>query len=382
MTERLFRAWVTDAVRTPIGKRDGLLARYRVEQLVAPLIRALCQRHPALPALVDEVIIGNAAGPGGNVGRLSALEAGLPVSVPGLTVDRQCGSGLEAINLGARLIQSGAARVVIAGGVESASTAPLRAYRTGGNADEPTFYTRARFSPDTIGDPDMGIAAENVARRYGITREQADHFAWMSHRKTIAAREKGVYARELVPLPPAVSDECPRADCSLTVLQSLPPVFSASGQVTAGNACPINDGACVVLLVSAELMATEFSSDVSPMAFRASASVGVDPHMLGIGPVPATQALLQRLNLSISDISQVELTEAFAAQVLACQQQLSIPENRLNPYGGALALGHPYGASGALLVCRLFHGLSDGETGIATLGIGGGIGLSSAFNRE
>lgn len=380
--EHLQSPVVVECLRTPIARRDGALAGYHVEQLVAPLIRALVKQFPDLPDRIDEVILGNAAGPGGNIARLSALEADLPIIVPGVTVDRQCGSGLEAIHLGSRLIQSGAASVVIAGGVESTSTAPLRASRLDAHSETPAFYDRARFVPEAIGDPDMGIAAENVALRYGITRQQSDQFALMSHRKTIAARETGHFDQELVALPSLSTDECPRADCSLTALQTLKPVFLHNGQITAGNACPINDGACVVLLVSDELASTVFRSGKTPLRFRGAAAVGVDPHYLGIGPVPATVSVLRQVGLSINDITQVEITEAFAAQVLACQQQLKIQDSQLNPFGGALALGHPFGASGALLVCRLFHGLSAGETGIAALGIGGGMGLASCFTRE
>ena len=382
MTLSLHSVAVADAVRTPIGKRDGALRHLPVEQLVAPLIRALIRRYPSLQDGVDEVILGNAAGPGGNIARLSALEAGLPVTVPGVTVDRQCGSGLEAINLGARLIQTGAASVVIAGGVESTSTAPLRADRTQEHEKTPQFYGRARFVPAVLGDPDMGIAAENVAARFGITRAEADQFALNSHRKTVQMLGSGAFDRELVAVNHIDTDECYRADCSLGALRSLKPVFKADGQVTAGNACPVNDGACLVLLASAELADSLFKSEQKPLYFRAATAVGVDPHYLGIGPVPATTRLLQQLDLTINDVHQIEITEAFAAQVLACQQQLQIRDEALNPFGGALALGHPYGASGALLVSRLFHGLPRGETGIATLGIGGGMGLSSAFTRE
>jgi acetyl-CoA C-acetyltransferase len=302
-----------------------------------------------------------------------------------VTVDRQCGSGLEAVIMAARLIEAGAGEVYIAGGVESASTAPLRLDSVGGG--EPQPYARARFSPETIGDPDMGAAAENVARAYNISRARQDAYALRSHQKAVAAARRGDFDHEIVGIEIAPDefvghDECPRAETSLEKLAALKPAFAADGTVTAGNACPINDGAAAVLIVSrAKLRALGRSEG---LAVSGAAVAGVDPNMLGIGPVPAVAKLLGRAGLEIADIDLVEFNEAFAAQVLACFDRLGIPEELANVGGGAIALGHPYGASGAVLMVRLFTELlrhDKGARGLATLGIGGGMGLAALVER-
>lgn len=378
-------AIIIAARRTPIGKVSGMLRRLRVEELAAPVFQALLADAKLKPEQIDDVILGNAAGPGGNLARLSALQAGFPVSVPGVTVDRQCGSGLEAINIAARLIEAGAGEIYIAGGVESTSTAPLR-YETSEGGESPKPFTRARFSPEFVGDPDMGAAAENVARAFKISRARQDSFALRSHQKAIAAINAGYFNAEIVLMQgvdAAMSrDECPRADTTLEKLASLAPVFATDGTVTAGNACPINDGAAAVLLMSAA-KAKQLGFD-DGLTVTDSAVAGVDPNMLGIAPVPAVQKLLKRTGFTLADIDVVEFNEAFAAQVLACCDGLGILEEQLNIGGGAIALGHPYGASGAILVVRLFTELvrRDGGTrGLATLGIGGGMGLATVFER-
>lgn len=363
------KAYIIDAVRTPIGRVGGALASVSVEHLLAPLIQALLQRNQLAPAAIDEVVIGNAAGPGGNPARVALLQAGLPVSIPGLTVDRQCGSGLEAINLAARLIQSGAASCVLAGGVESASLA----------GDRP----RSRFAPAHIGDPDMGIAAENVARRFAISRERQDEFALRSHQRVVALQTAGAYRNEIVPIETGglrvEQDECPRADCTREALARLPTVFDDKGTVTAGNACPVNDGAGLVLVVSEAFLTGPKAQ--AALQFVDALAAGVDPNFLGVGPVPAVASLLRRQQLTAEDIDLVEFNEAFAAQVLASMDLLRLPSQRVNPNGGALALGHPYGASGAILVTRLLHTPELGRYGLATLGIGGGLGLATLFRR-
>jgi acetyl-CoA C-acetyltransferase len=374
------KAVIVAAKRTPIGKVRGALRRLRVEELAAPVLRALLADTKITPDQIDDVVLGNAAGPGGNVARLTALQAGFPVSVPGVTVDRQCGSGLEAINMAARLIEAGAGEIYIAGGVESSSTAPLR-YETS-DAAPPKAFTRARFAPDFVGDPDMGAAAENVARAYNITRARQDAFALRSHQKAVAAMAEGRFTAEIVPVADVNADECPRADTTLEKLSALPPVFTEHGTITAGNACPVNDGAAAVLLMSeAKAKALGFDEGLRVMD---SAVAGVDPSLLGIGPVPAVKKLLKRQNLTLADIDLVEFNEAFAAQVLACRDQLGLMEDQLNVGGGAVALGHPYGASGAVLMVRLFTELvrrDNGARGLATLGIGGGMGLATVVER-
>ncbi len=378
-------AIIVAARRTPIGKVRGMLRRLQVEELAAPVLRAIVADAKLDAAEIDDVILGNAAGPGGNVGRLSALAAGFPISVPGQTVDRQCGSGLEAIIHAARLIEAGAGEVYLAGGVESCSTAPLR-YTAAADRAPPKPYTRARFSPDFVGDPEMGEAAENVAREFKITRARQDSFALRSHRKAVASQNSGRFDAELVEVMGAdgatTQDECPRADTSLEALAKLEPVFAPDGTVTAGNACPINDGAAVVAIMSyARFKALGLRDG---LCLVDSSVAGVHPNVLGIGPVPATEKLFKRAKLSIADIDLIEFNEAFAAQVIACLDKFGAMEDQVNVGGGAIALGHPYGASGAVLMTRLFTEMvrrDGGDQGLATIGIGGGMGLAALVRR-
>ncbi|WP_416675178.1 thiolase family protein [Egbenema bharatensis] len=372
------------ARRSPIGRAGRSLRSLTAAKLMVPVLQALLIDSGLAAAQVEEVILGNAVGGGGNLARLAALTAGFPVTVPGLTIDRQCGSGLEAISLAARLIQSGAVEAVIAGGVESVSTAPWRVEKPKSLYDLPQFVNRAQFSPDGIGDPDMGIAAENVAQKYDISRDRQDQYALRSHQKAIDSIQSGRFQSEIVPigLPGASSidtDECPRSNLTLERLAKLPPAFREGGTVTVGNTCPINDGAAAVLMISDRL----FHQLGLTQGLRVvdTASAGVDPNLLGIAPIASTQKLLNRHpELSIDQIDLVEFNEAFAAQVLACLDGLSIPESKVNVGGGAIALGHPYGASGAILVTRLFTELvrreSSARLGLATMGIAGGLGVS------
>jgi acetyl-CoA C-acetyltransferase len=387
MTEALIIA----ARRTPIGRAGRSLKTLTVDALAVPVLQALLVDGGLEAQAVDEVILGNAVGPGGNPARLALLAAGFPVDVPGVTVDRQCGSGLEAIHLGARLIQAGAAEVVIAGGAESVSTAPWRMAKPASLYETPRFLDRARFAPDALGDPDMGEAAETVAQRFQISRDRQDRFALASHQKAIAAQQAGRFQAELVPIaasgvPLLEADECPRANLTLARLAKLPPAFEPGGTVTVGNACPINDGAAAVLLVSAgQYRALNCSGGLRIVD---AVAAGVEPTILGMGPVAAIQKLLRRHpHLSLDQIDRVEFNEAFAAQVLACLDALAIPKAKVNTAGGAIALGHPYGASGAILMTRLFtdlvrHPLQPSlRWGLATLGIAGGLGLATLVER-
>ncbi|EJT01691.1 thiolase family protein [Rhizobium sp. CCGE 510] len=377
---------VVAAYRTPIGRAFESLSTVAAEDLLAPIIRRILSETAIAPEAIDDVLVGNAAGGGGNIARLAALTAGLPMAVPGVSVDRQCGSGLEAIVMAARLIQAKAGSCFLAGGVESVSTAPWRVERPKANGMPPRFYGRARFSPDAIGDPEMGIAAENVARQFGISRQRQDELALRSHRLAVAAAEAGIFRPEIVEISTGHGlverDECPRPSTSLEALANLPPVFLRDGSVTAGNACPLNDGACLVLVISRG-MAKSLGIDKG-LAFIDSAAAGVDPNLLGVGPVASTKKLLQRQpGLPLSGVDAIEFNEAFAAQVLASLDQLDIPADAVNKNGGAIALGHPFGASGAILVTRLYSQLVrasvPGATGLAMIGIGGGIGLTALF---
>ncbi|KTD85332.1 thiolase family protein [Paenibacillus etheri] len=377
----MIEAVIVMAKRTPIGRMGGLLSTFEPEALLAPLIQHIVAETNLPVDMIDDVIIGNVVGPGGNIARVAALEAGLPVSVPGVTVDRQCGSGLEAINIAARLIQSGAGDIYLAGGVESTSRAPWKMAKPQTLMGVPQLYTRAHFTPSSYGDPDMGIAAENVARKYGISREEQDQYALKSHQKAVHAQQSGRFQQEIVPLLVegewVQTDECPRANTSLDKLRKLPSIFEEKGTVTAGNACPINDGAALLLMMSREKCR---QLKLKPILRVVDAQVaGVDPNYLGMGPVPAVQKVLHRQQLTIADLDIVEFNEAFASQVLASLNELQIPQEKVNLGGGALAIGHPYGASGAILMTRLCAEMQHTSytRGLATLGIGGGMGLAT-----
>lgn len=377
-------AVIVAAKRTPIGKIGGMFKHVPPEQLVAEVIRDLFAETGIQPAETDDIILGNAVGPGGNVARLSALTAGLPVDVPGLTVDRQCGSGLEAISYAARLIQAGAGDLYLAGGVESISRAPWKIEKPTSlyQTSPPTLYTKARFSPEDTGDPDMGIAAENVAEKYGISRKDQDQFALLSHQKAVQAMQSGRYKQELTTTHSMeAEDECPRKSINLKRLSRLRPVFKNNGSVTIGNSCPLNDGAALVFVMSRDKAE---KLELPPiLKFVDAVTIGVDPNELGIGPVPAVRNILKRNHKEIENVDLVEFNEAFASQVIASLQALSIPWEKVNVGGGAIALGHPYGASGAILVTRLFHEMKNGSMGLslATMGIGGGMGAAVLFEK-
>lgn len=374
-------AVIVMAKRTPIGRLGGVLSGIEPASLLAPLIQHMMMETRLPQGCIEDVIIGNVVGLGGNIARVAALEAGLPVTVPGVTIDRQCGSGLEAINIAARMIQSGAGEIYLAGGVESTSRAPWRMAKPETLMGMPQLYSRAPFTPESYGDPDMGIAAENVATKYHITREEQDQYALKSHQKAVHAQRMGRYQQEVVPLHVQgewiTTDECPRADTSLDKLRKLPPIFLEQGTVTAGNACPLNDGAALVLLMSREKCEEYKLKPI--LRIVDSQAAGVDPNILGMGPVPAVQKVLNRQQLTVDDLDLVEFNEAFASQVLASLRELQIPEEKVNLGGGALAIGHPYGASGAILMTRLYSEMlyNPYKRGLATLGIGGGIGIAT-----
>jgi len=376
---------VIAALRTPIGRVNGSLAAVEPASLAALLIERIIDDTGLDRAEIDDVILGNAANSAGNLARLAALEARLPVAVPGVTVDRQCGSGLEAIVLAARQIQAGAGRFYLAGGAESASRAHIRLRPPVARGEELQPVKRARMAPDFIGDPDMGVAAENVAAACGVSRERQDRFALESHRRAIASEAAGRFARETVPVPmpsgAVAKDECPRANASAETLARLKPVFVKGGTVTAGNACPINDGAAMVLvtnLAEARRLGVSFA-----LEFVDAATAGVDPNLLGLGPVPAMAKLRGRHpGLHLGDVDVIEFNEAFASQVLGSLDQLEIAPSRVNRDGGAIALGHPYGASGAILVVRLFSQMLEAASasqGLALMGVGGGMGMVAHF---
>ncbi|MGW9412629.1 thiolase family protein [Arthrobacter cupressi] len=376
------------ALRTPVCRAGGQLKSLRAEELLAPVLRSLMDTTGIGGPQVSDVVIGNAVGGGGNLARHAALLAGLPVGVPGMVVDRQCGSGLDAIVLASRLLAAGGDGIYLAGGVESISTAPLRAYPGREPGEAPEFYTRARFVPPQFGDPDMGVAAENVAREYGISRERQDSFALRSHRRAIEARDAGRFTGEIVPLPAAgatvKSDDGPRRTLSPALLKRFPAAFVPEGTVTAGNSCFDADAASAVVITSLRRARELGVRDA--LLVLGSDTGGVDPELLGIGAAGAAARLLEQQGVTAAGVDLVEFNEAFAAQAVACLDALGIDPERANLDGGALALGHGYGASGAVLVTRLLaqaRALPADEgrdpLALAMISIAGGMGTAALF---
>jgi acetyl-CoA C-acetyltransferase len=365
------------ALRTPIGTAGRSLAGLTAADLAAPLVAELAGRlagHGIAPGDVRDVVLGNCTGPGGDVARVAALQAGLPVSVPGLTVDRQCGSGLAAIALAAAMVRSEPG-AVLAGGVESASTAPWRSWPPEAGS-EPVRYERAPFAPAALGDPDMGPAADLLASDCGVPREEQDRYAARSHARAVAGQLAGRFDEELLSVGGVTHDDRPRAGLTVERLARLRPAFRPGGTVTAGNACGVNDGAALVTVVDA---ATHRRLGVPGLRVLATATAGVDPNRPGRGLVPATREALDRAGVRLHDVDVVELNEAFAGQVLACCAELGLDPERVCPEGGALALGHPWGASGAVLAVRLFSQLvrrPGGRLGLAAIAVGGGQGVA------
>jgi acetyl-CoA acyltransferase len=388
-------AVIVSAARTPVGRaHKGALARTRPDDLGALVLRAALQRAPGVqPESLGDVVLGCAfpeAEQGLNVGRLVALAAGLPDSVPAMTVNRFCASGLESIALAADRIASGSAEAVLAGGIESMSLVPMT-----GHVFRPNGALAERLPEAYIG---MGLTAERLAETFGITREESDAFALQSHAKAVAAVEAGRFGPEIVPVDVVrrgpsgeggVSeittrferDECPRPDSDAASLARLRPVFKQGGSVTAGNSSQTSDGAAAVLLMSE---AAAERAGATPMArMLAYAVVGVPPDIMGVGPVTAVPAALARAGLAMGDIDLFELNEAFACQALHCARELGIPDEKLNVNGGAIALGHPLGATGARLTTTLLHELHAREAryGVVTMCVGGGMGAAGVFER-
>jgi 3-oxoadipyl-CoA thiolase len=395
------RAAIVSAVRTPVGRYGGALATVRPDDLAALVIRAAVERAGIDPARIDDVYFGaaNQAGEDNrNVARMALLLAGLPASVPGATVNRLCASGLEAINVAARMIEAGHGDAFVAGGVESMSRAPFvtakaeRAFDRAIETHDTTIgwrFTNPRLA--TMHHPfSMGETAENVARRWSVSRAEQDRFALWSQQKWAAAQALGLFAGEIVPVPVPgrkgestliAVDEHPRPDTTLEKLAKLEPAFAAdgAGTVTAGNSSGVNDGAAAIVLVEAQL-AERLA--LTPRAFvGASAAAGVDPACMGIGPVPATRGALARAKLRIADLDIIELNEAFAAQCIACMRDLGIEGANVNPKGGAIAIGHPLGCSGARLVTTLVHEMerTGARRGLAALCVGVGQGLATVI---
>lgn len=394
-------AYICDGLRTPIGRYNGALARIRPDDLAALTIKAVLERHKGLdPNAIDDVILGcaNQAGEDSrNVARMAALLAGLPDSVPGVTLNRLCASGLDAVGQAARAIMSGDADLIVAGGVESMTRAPF----VMGKADA-AFSRAAKIEDTTIGwrfiNPAMTKAygvesmpetAENVAADYGISRADQDAFAWRSQQRAGVAQARGFFNGELIPVtvpgkagPILVDrDEHPRPETTLEALSKLKPVVRDSGTVTAGNASGVNDGAAALIIASED--AARRHGLILRARILGYATAGVAPRVMGLGPVPAARKLMAKTGLSIKDFDVIELNEAFAAQALAVLRQLGLPDDagQVNPNGGAIALGHPLGASGARLALSALRALEEknGRFALATLCVGVGQGAALAM---
>jgi 3-oxoadipyl-CoA thiolase len=398
----LRQTWIIDAVRTPIGRYGGALSTVRPDDLAAVVIRALVERTGIDPAVVEDVVLGcaNQAGEDNrNVARMSALLAGLPVEVGGQTVNRLCGSGLQAVNSASHAIGAGDGDVFIAGGVESMTRAPYvmlkaeAAYDRGPRTMEDTTLGWRFVNPrmqELYPPISLGETAECVADRHTVARERQDAFALESQRRAGAAIEAGRFAGQLVPVSVAGRkgavtvvdrDEHPRPDTTAAALAALRPAFRAGGSVTAGNSSGINDGASAILLVEAD-RARDLG--LTPMARIVSTAVaGVHPDVMGIGPVPAIRKALERAGLTVADLDVVELNEAFASQSVACMDELGLDPARVNPNGGAIALGHPLGASGGRLLTMLVHELArtGARYGLASMCIGVGQGIATVVER-
>lgn len=390
--------YVVDAVRTPIGRFGGALASVRPDDLAAHVVRSLVERTPRLdPARIDDVVFGDANGAGEDnrdVARMAVLLAGLPVSVPGVTVNRLCGSGLEAVIQAARAVALGDASVVLAGGVESMSRAPWvlqkpeRAFPAGHQQLHSTTLGWRMTNPAMPAEwtVPLGEGAEQIADKHGITREEQDAFALASHRKAADAWAAGLYEGEVVPYPGVDlgRDECVRDTTSMEALAKLKPAFrtEGGGTVTAGNASPLNDGAAALLIVDEDGLR---ETGREPLArIRTSAVTGIEPQLFGLGPVEAVRRALTKAGRSFADLTTFELNEAFAAQSLGCLAEWPELDPRLvNPRGGAIAIGHPLGASGARLAGSVAHQLAaaGSGTGLAALCIGVGQGLALVLER-
>ncbi|MCM3740907.1 thiolase family protein [Oceanobacillus luteolus] len=385
-------AVIVSAVRTPIARQGGALATVPAHVYGAEVIKEAVKRANINPEEIDDVIFGNVLSGGGNIARLSALQTGLSINLPGVTVDRQCGSSINSVTLAAQAIQAGAGDVYIAGGTESMSRAPYLMDRPE-RAYSPALprFRKSQLSPEEIGDPPMGITAENLVKKYEITREEQDEYALRSQQRMAKAMEEGYFDEQILPIIVPVrkgepitfdKDEHPRPATTLEALAKLPPAFVKDGSVTAGSSSGLNDAASALVVMSRE-KADELG--LTPLAVvRTSAVAGVDPNIMGIGPVPATKKVLEKSGLRLDDMDIVELNEAFASQVLACDRELSFNPEKLNVNGGAIAHGHPLGATGAILITKAVYELKrrEGRYALVTACIGGGQGIALVLERE
>lgn len=384
-------AVIVSAVRTAIARQGQSLATVPAHVFGAEVIKEAVKRAKIEAEQIDDVIFGNVLSGGGNIARLTALQTGLSINIPGLTVDRQCGSGINAVALAAQAIRAGEGDIYVAGGTESMSRAPYlmdrpeRPY-----SSVPPQFRKSQLSPKEIGDPPMGITAENLVKKYNISREEQDEFALKSQQKMAIAMEEGRFDEQIVPITVPVrkgdpyifdKDEHPRPNTTIEALAKLPPAFLEGGTVTAGNSSGLNDAASALVVMSSS-KANELG--LKPLAVvRETAVAGVDPNIMGIGPVPAVRKVLAKSGLGLHDFDLIELNEAFAAQVIAVNRELDMDIDKLNVNGGAIAHGHPLGATGAILITKAVYELQrrNGKYALITACIGGGQGIATIIER-
>ncbi|MEB4857216.1 thiolase family protein [Priestia megaterium] len=382
---------IVSAVRTAIAKQGETLANIDPTVYGAAVMKEAIERACIQSTDIDDVIFGNCLAGGGNMARLTLLEADLPLAIPGMTIDRQCGSGINSIGLAADQIRAGNGEIFLAGGTESMSRSPyLLAPQSRPYDRMPPQFIKRKLSPNHIGDPSMGITAENLAEKYEVTREEQDLFALESQQKMTNAINSGYFKEQIVPINITNRkgesylfnhDEHVRPSTTIEDLSKLSPAFKKEGSVTAGNSSGVNDGASAVVLMS-ENRANEEGIEVLAKV-KEWAVAGVDPNMMGIGPVPAVQKVLQKAGLSLEDFDLIEFNEAFAAQVLACNRELSMNMKKVNVNGGAIAHGHPIAATGAMLITKLVYEMKrrDAKRALVAACIGGGQGIALILER-
>jgi len=387
-------AVLVSAVRTPVGRCRGVLAPVEAYKLGTMVAKEAMKRADISGDMIDEVIFGNLMGHDvNNMARMVSLESGIPIEVPALAIDRQCGTSLNAIALGAMMIQLGEADVILAGGVESDSRRPyiLEKSQKAYDTQPPKFCRDLKLSPDWIGNPSMGITAENLADKYNISRKECDEFSIASHNKAAFATEKGYFKEQILPIEVDLGkgkhilvqeDETIRKNLNFETMSGLKPVFKKDGIVTAGNSSPMSDGASAIIIME-ESMAKERNLEILGR-FKGFSAVGCDPNIMGIGPVPATRKLLKKLGLTLGDIDLIEMNEAFASQSLSCIKELDMDLEKLNVNGGAIALGHPLAGTGAILTTKMVYEMKrrDAKLGLITFCCGGGQGVAMIIERD
>ena len=390
-------AVIVSGARTPVGRFGGAFKDVSSPDLGSQAIKAALERAGITPDMVDEVVIGNAvqAAEAGYAARLASLKSGIPQEVPTIAINRQCSSGLEAINMAAQLIRTGEAEIAVAGGTENMSQVPyMIEYKARFDGLRMGNSTLVDGLTEGLGCPvnryHMGVTAENVAERFGVSRKDQDELAFISHRRASTAASEGRFTNQITEIevqqrrsdPVTVSeDEGPRADTTIESLSVLRPVFKKDGTVTAGNASSINDGAAAVVMMSAEKAA---ALGLKPrMKWHTRGVAGVDPAIMGIGPVPAVQKALGKAGMEVSDIDVIELNEAFASQALYCMRELNLDIDKTNPNGSGISLGHPVGATGAIMTVKIMEEMerSNANLGLVTMCVGGGQGVATVFER-